>query len=288
MIPSLRTLLSLRLTLACALVAAVLAGLAPQFVDTFSLLQATVFVAMAVLALSLGFIWGLRRHPVLRPGGLLRARRLRLCGGGLQLRRQHGPADPVDAGPDALRRPARLLHVLRAHLQRLRGRHHPHGDADPVQRRQLHRRGRLSHRRRGARRLQRHPLGPRHHPADHRLFLRARGRLVPRGGLPHPGLRRAEAAARRSLRPRRGGDPRERDAGGAARLRPAALQAPRLRHRGRHRGPRRLPLHALGRLHQPDDLRPRHLGPDHHLGDDRRPRHADRPRCWAPWRSSIS
>ncbi len=53
-----RTLLSLRLTLAGALVAAVLAGLAPQFVETFSLLQATVFVAMAVLALSLGFIWG--------------------------------------------------------------------------------------------------------------------------------------------------------------------------------------------------------------------------------------
>ncbi len=53
-----RTLLSLRLTLAGALVAAVLAAVAPSFVDTFSLLQATVFVAMAVLALSLGFIWG--------------------------------------------------------------------------------------------------------------------------------------------------------------------------------------------------------------------------------------
>ena len=53
-----RTLLSLRVTLACALGAAVLAGLAPQVVDTFTLLQATVFVAMAVLALSLGFIWG--------------------------------------------------------------------------------------------------------------------------------------------------------------------------------------------------------------------------------------
>ena len=53
-----RTLLSLRLTLAGALAAAVLAGLAPQLVDTFSLLQATVFVAMAVLSLSLGFIWG--------------------------------------------------------------------------------------------------------------------------------------------------------------------------------------------------------------------------------------
>lgn len=53
-----RTVLSLRVTLLCALGAAVLAGLAPQFVDTFTLLQATVFVAMAVLALSLGFIWG--------------------------------------------------------------------------------------------------------------------------------------------------------------------------------------------------------------------------------------
>lgn len=53
-----RTLLSLRFTLAAALAAASLAALAPQFVDTFTLLQATVFVAMAVLALSLGFIWG--------------------------------------------------------------------------------------------------------------------------------------------------------------------------------------------------------------------------------------
>ena len=53
-----RTLLALRGTLALAAVAAVLAGVAPQVVDTFSLLQATVFVAMAVLALSLGFIWG--------------------------------------------------------------------------------------------------------------------------------------------------------------------------------------------------------------------------------------
>ncbi len=53
-----RSLLSIRLTLIGAALAAVLAGLAPQFIDTFSLLQLSVFIAMAVLSLSLGFIWG--------------------------------------------------------------------------------------------------------------------------------------------------------------------------------------------------------------------------------------
>ena len=53
-----RALTSIRLTLGAAVVAAVLAGLAPQFIDTFSLLQLSVFIAMAVLSLSLGFIWG--------------------------------------------------------------------------------------------------------------------------------------------------------------------------------------------------------------------------------------
>ncbi len=49
---------SLRLTMGAAVIAAGLTALAPLLVDTFTLLQATVFVAMAVLALSLGFIWG--------------------------------------------------------------------------------------------------------------------------------------------------------------------------------------------------------------------------------------
>jgi branched-chain amino acid transport system permease protein len=41
-----------------ALVGAVAAGIAPQVVDLFTLMQWTVFLAMGVLALSLGFIWG--------------------------------------------------------------------------------------------------------------------------------------------------------------------------------------------------------------------------------------
>lgn len=45
-------------SLVLALVAAALAGYAPQVVDTFTLMQWTVFLAMGVLALSLGFIWG--------------------------------------------------------------------------------------------------------------------------------------------------------------------------------------------------------------------------------------
>ena len=41
-----------------ALVAALAAGLAPQVIDTFNIMQLTVFVCMSILALSLGFIWG--------------------------------------------------------------------------------------------------------------------------------------------------------------------------------------------------------------------------------------
>ena len=44
--------------LATAAVAAVAAGVAPQLIDTFTLLQWTLFLAMGVLSLSLGFIWG--------------------------------------------------------------------------------------------------------------------------------------------------------------------------------------------------------------------------------------
>ena len=49
---------ALALLLGGGLAAAAAAGLAPLLVDTFSLLQLTVFIAMAVLSLSLGFIWG--------------------------------------------------------------------------------------------------------------------------------------------------------------------------------------------------------------------------------------
>ena len=49
---------ALALLLGGGLLAAAAAGLAPLLVDTFSLLQFTVFIAMAVLSLSLGFIWG--------------------------------------------------------------------------------------------------------------------------------------------------------------------------------------------------------------------------------------
>ncbi len=45
-------------TLVLAAALGVLAWFAPQLVDTFTLLQGTVFLAMGVLALSLGFIWG--------------------------------------------------------------------------------------------------------------------------------------------------------------------------------------------------------------------------------------
>lgn len=44
--------------LVCAAIAAVGVILAPSFIDLFQIMQLTVFAAMAVLALSLGFIWG--------------------------------------------------------------------------------------------------------------------------------------------------------------------------------------------------------------------------------------
>ena len=41
-----------------ALVAALAAAFAPMVIDTFNIMQLTVFVCMSILALSLGFIWG--------------------------------------------------------------------------------------------------------------------------------------------------------------------------------------------------------------------------------------
>lgn len=46
------------LLLAGGIVAALLAGLAAQVLDTFDLMQLTLFACMSILSLSLGFIWG--------------------------------------------------------------------------------------------------------------------------------------------------------------------------------------------------------------------------------------
>ena len=112
---------------------------------------------MAVLALSLGADLGLRRHPVLRPGGILRARRLHLRDRDDQSRREHAAARPGGARARRLRGAARLFHLLRPHQRRLSRRHHADGDADPVQFDQFDRRTGIPYRRRAARRLQRHP-----------------------------------------------------------------------------------------------------------------------------------
>ncbi len=64
--------------------------------------------------------------------------------------------------------------------------------------------------------------------------------------------------------------------GAASRLRSPRLQARDLHDRRGARRLRGLPVRQLGLLRQPDDLRPRAIGADHHLGDRRRPGHADR------------
>ena len=79
------------------------------------------------------------------------------------------------------------------------------------------------------------------------------------------------------LRPRGGGDPRERDPRHAARIRSAALQADHLRDRRRCRRACGLRVRQLGWLHLAARVQPRAIGADHHLGPARRPRHPARP-----------
>ena len=76
----------------------------PLVTDLFGVVQSTVFVAMAMLALSQGFIWGYRRHHVLRPVRLLRPRRLHLCGRRDEHGRYHLPFFAVHPVADRLRR----------------------------------------------------------------------------------------------------------------------------------------------------------------------------------------
>ena len=107
--------------------------LMPRLFELDVVLELTVYMIMAILALSLGADLGLWRHPLLRAVGLLRPRRLHLRHRGVQHRREHDPAAARDRGAGRLRGAARLFHVLRPHQRRLSRRHHADGDADPVQ-----------------------------------------------------------------------------------------------------------------------------------------------------------
>ena len=90
-------------------------------------------------AVSLGSRLGLRRHPLLRPGRVLRPRRLRLCDRRINFGESTVPSLLADRGAGGVRGAARLLHVLWPHQRRLPRRHHADRDADPVQLHQLRR-----------------------------------------------------------------------------------------------------------------------------------------------------
>ena len=100
---------------------------------------------------------GLRRHPLFRPGGVLRFGRVHLCDRDVQHWREHRPSVDGDRGSGGVRRAARLLHLLRTHQRRLPRRDNSDGDADPVQFHQFDGWSGIPHRFGEARRLQRHP-----------------------------------------------------------------------------------------------------------------------------------
>ena len=115
---------------------------------------------MAILALSLALIWGY--------GGILCFGQSAFFGLGaytyaiamFNIGESTIPLLLAIVLPAALRRAARLFHVLRPDQRRLSRRHHADGDADPVQFGEFHRGSRISYRRGAARRLQRHSGNP--------------------------------------------------------------------------------------------------------------------------------
>src|SRR2546422_1820951 len=111
--------------------------------------------------------------------------------------------------------------------------------------------------------------------ADRRPRTRRRPALSPLPDRPR-GPRRARVVAHRAvaLRPRAPGDPRERSAHAGGRLRGRALQAARLRHRGDHRRPRRLAVHAVRWIDHAGCVPVDALGRGAPDGDHRRNGHA--------------
>ncbi len=189
------------------LLAAVAAALAvwvlPQLLELFTLINATIYVSMAVLALSLALVWGF--------GGILCFGQAAFFGlGGYAYAvaainlTDSTPALPLAIlVPTLAARDPRLFHVLRPHQRRLHGRHHADADPHPLQVLQLHRRRPVDHRRGRAGRLQRHAL---HAPAQH-----AGRPLDP--ARPRADLCRRRGGARHLLRDR---PPRPRAAASAA------------------------------------------------------------------------
>ena len=210
------------LVVAIALVIAIL----PLIIsDIFILLQLTLFMAYAILAMSLGWVWGYGGIFSFGQARVLRPRRLHLRRGLHQHGGQHGRARRRRRRACRRRPPPRLFHVLWPHQHGLRGRHHPRGVADLLQVPGPHGGLRIHHRHRPSRRLQRHAgtAADQHAGQSHEHHL-ARGHVPHHRDLPAAGLHQPAPPDALQLRPRGRGGAGERDSGRAARLRHAALQ----------------------------------------------------------------
>ena len=130
--------------------------LTPRFAELDTVLELTIYMIMAILALSLALIWGY--------GGILCFGQSAFFGLGaytyaiamFNIGESTIPLLLAIAAAGSVRRAARLFHVLRAHQRRLSRRHHADGDADPVQFGEFHRRPGIPYRHGPARRFQRH------------------------------------------------------------------------------------------------------------------------------------
>ena len=256
-------------------VAAVLLAALPLVSETYT---PTLLAIWALFALSLGLMWGLRRHTELRPRRLFRPRRLRLRDRLDQRRRKHRA---VSAGDRRARAVAAVIGAMMFY-----------GRISDVYLGvitlvvtlilQVHERDggrRLPHRQCAARRLQRHP-----------------GVSDPeRAGRPeHAGLRRPPiissvivcligaylvcrwilaSAFGRILIGIRENESRMELLG----YNVPAYKTAIFTVSGADGRPCRLPVRQLGRDRHAGRVQPRAVGRGHDLGDRRRPRHADRP-----------
>ena len=230
----------------------------PQVVDQFELLQLTVFAAMCILALSLGFVWGY--------GGILCFGQSAFFGlGGYTY-----AVTAINMGESTLA--AVLAVVVPAAFAALLGYfmfygrlsdvylgvitlsvtliffnlvNSTAGDAYRIGKARLNGFNGMP------------SLPTLNVPGDPGRLLDPAETFYLGMALPGDRVRRAARAARQPLRTRRGGHPRERDALRAARLRRAAPQAPGLRDRRGDRRPGRMPVRQLGGLRQPQRLQPR-------------------------------
>ena len=122
--------------------------LTPRLAELDVVLELTVYMIMAILALSLALIWGY--------GGILCFGQSAFFGLGaytyaiamFNIGESTIPLLLAIVAAGGLRRAARLFHVLWPHQRRLSRRHHADGDADPVQFGQFHRRPGIPYRRR--------------------------------------------------------------------------------------------------------------------------------------------